>query len=109
MLNFNDEFQYLRKQMGLDRKKVQVSDEKVKELEQLRREGKQMPEGFSWHMEGGKYIYHETVPNEVGFEDKIEYLMMKQLSCINIIKNCVVFITVIVAVAASIFILPLFF
>lgn len=107
MMNFNIEFQSLRMQMGFS-KKVRVSDAEVKELEKLRQEGKNMPEGITWYMEGGQSVYRRTEQSEVSFEDKMEYLMMKQTSCINIIKNCVVFITVIVAITVGGFLLALF-
>lgn len=106
MKNFLTEFQSLRMEMGFN-KKVQVSDEEAKALDTLRREGKNMPEDITWHMENGKCIYSRIESSEVSLEDKMEYLMMKQTACINMIKNCVVFITASVAIIVGWFLLTL--
>lgn len=83
--------------------KIDCSKEDNKKYRELSKQGLPIPEGvYAYKSDTGEEMYQYYtihIPTELTKEERVEYIMLKQYQNIKIIKNCVLFFTILTAIS----------
>ena len=108
--NLRDELNEHRQRWNL-LQKIPCSEQEEREFEALLKAGESLPEGVLYQKNDEysetEYSFYTIYKPELTQEELTEYLTYKKLSLLNMIKNCVVFFTIltIVSIIAAIIII----
>ena len=97
MKRFKENLSKLQIEYGFSESR-RISDEEKEKYEKLTQEGAELPGDVFRTYINNKETFHKIVQYNISIEEKIEYLMLKQTSCVQIIKYCIICITVIVLI-----------
>ena len=97
MKRFMENLRQLQIEYGFGESR-RISDEEKEKYEKLIQEGAELPRNVFRTYINNRETFQKVVQYDISMEEKIEYLMLKQTSCIQIIKYCIICITVIVLV-----------
>lgn len=83
--------------------KIDCSKEDNKKYRELSKQGLPLPEGvYAYKTDMGEDMYQYYtiyIPTELSKEERIEYIMLKQVQTIETIKNCVLFFTALTVIS----------
>lgn len=97
MKRFDEELNKLQIEYGFG-ERSSISDEETEMYKNHTKEGKDLPKDIFRTYINNKETFQKIVRYDISIEEKIEYLMLKQTSCIQIIKYCTIFVTVVVLI-----------
>ena len=81
------------------RQATPCSYDKCSEYAQLKSEGKPLPDGIVEDSEYPNSFYEIYTAEDLSEKERIEYILLRQYRELKIIKNCVLFFTILTAIS----------